>query len=63
MLKKKGLRDWIVIDASKKPPVFKCMRCGGTREIFLPAPLEDFAKQGEAFNEAHKRCIEEDKNG
>jgi len=50
--------NWIFLEAKIQPPRFKCDRCGAGREVHLPAPIEDFKKQGQAFTESHKYCKE-----
>lgn len=50
------IKEWIVIDATKQPPILKCKRCGKERKIHLPATVEDFSKQAEAFGETHRIC-------
>lgn len=48
----------IILDYSKQPNELKCIFCGKTRVVHLPAPIDDFVKQGEAFAESHKYCKE-----
>lgn len=52
----KKIPKWIFIKYDRKPNCFYCERCGATRESHLPAPIDDVAKQAEAFSESHKFC-------
>jgi len=56
----KKIPEWILIKYDVKPPLFSCSRCGATRELHLPAAIDDFAKQSEAFAESHRNCKELD---
>jgi hypothetical protein len=46
----------IMLDYSVKPNEYVCEHCGKRRPVHLPAPIDDFLKQGEAFAISHKRC-------
>uniref|UniRef100_A0A6M3IM62 Uncharacterized protein n=1 Tax=viral metagenome TaxID=1070528 RepID=A0A6M3IM62_9ZZZZ len=57
-MSKKKIPDWIKLKYDVQPPVFECERCGVTRELHLPAAIDDALKQGQAFAESHKFCQE-----
>ena len=46
----------IMLDYSKQPPESVCKNCGARRQVHLPAAIDDFIKQCEAFCESHKDC-------
>ena len=52
----KKIPKWIFIKYDVKPNEYVCQRCGARREVHLPAPIADVAKQAEAFAESHKYC-------
>jgi len=52
----KRIPKHIVLDYSKQPHSYVCKNCGARRQIHLPAAIDDFVKQGEAFSESHKYC-------
>jgi len=54
----KKIPEWIIVKYNVRPQIFYCSRCGGSRELHLPAPIDDFVKQAEAFAESHKYCKE-----
>ena len=56
----KKLPKWIDLRYDTHPPYFKCNRCGVERIACLPAAIDDFLKQGEAFAEGHKFCKEDE---
>jgi hypothetical protein len=51
--------NWVVLKYDVKPNVFECVRCGATREAHMPASIDGFMKQGEAFAEDHRFCKKE----
>jgi len=48
--------DWIKVDASVQPPIFRCDRCHKIMEIDLPASVDSFVKSSDAFVDSHKNC-------
>jgi len=52
----KPISKHIILDYSKQPSEYVCERCGARRQVNLPAAIDDFVKQGEAFAESHKYC-------
>ena len=66
MSRRKKIPGWIVLNYNKQPAEFVCKRCeessdserkgNARRPVHLPAVIEDFGKQGEAFAESHRFC-------
>lgn len=56
MKRRTKMPQWILLDYSQQPPRFRCGRCDVTRELHLPAVVEDFSLQGEAFAAGHRGC-------
>jgi hypothetical protein len=56
---KMKIPNWVVLKYDVKPNVFECVRCGATREAHMPASIDGFMKQGEAFAEDHRFCKKE----
>nr|MBC8360908.1 hypothetical protein [Candidatus Desulfatibia profunda] len=54
----KKIPKWITLKYDITPNVFECERCGEKREVYLPAAIDDFVLQGQAFAETHKYCKE-----
>lgn len=52
----KKIPEWIILKYDVTPNQYVCQRCGARREVYLPATIDDFVKQGEAFAESHKHC-------
>jgi hypothetical protein len=52
----KKIPKHIILNHEIQPPVFQCTICGITRAVHLPAAVDDFLKQIEAFAESHKYC-------
>jgi hypothetical protein len=52
----KKIPEHIILDYSEKPPKFICVYCGATRELRLPAMIDDVVRQHEAFAGSHKYC-------
>jgi len=52
----KKIPRWIFLNYKKQPPVMVCKCCGESRTVHLPAAVDDFLKQSEAFAESHKNC-------
>jgi hypothetical protein len=52
----KRISEHIILDYSKQPSEYVCEKCGARRQVHLPATVDDFVKQGEAFAESHKYC-------
>jgi hypothetical protein len=59
-MRKTKIPAWINVKCDVQPPLLKCERCGETRDIHIPAAMDDFIKQGEAFSESHKYCKKSD---
>jgi len=55
--------DWIIIKYDVQPPVLVCERCSETRELHLPAAVDDVVKQAQAFAEGHKFCKKPEPSG
>lgn len=51
--------DWTVANTQKQ--AFECKRCGGTRPFELPASIEAFVADAEAFGVRHRDCEEPSK--
>lgn len=54
----KNIPKYIILDYSKQPPMMVCQNCGEKRELHLPALIDDFIKQAQAFGKSHKDCKE-----
>jgi hypothetical protein len=48
--------DWIVLDYSQDPPVYRCRRCGESAALILPMDLKTVARRCEAFIALHASC-------
>jgi hypothetical protein len=52
----KKIPKYIYLDYSKQPSKMVCKHCGESRELHLPALIDDALKQAQAFAESHKMC-------
>lgn len=48
--------DWCVVDYKVQPPVLKCLRCGETAPLPLPAELRKVVARLDGFTITHKLC-------
>lgn len=48
------MKDWIVMDA--RDQTFKCLHCGATWPLNLPASVSDICARSKAFEEEHGDC-------
>ena len=56
----KKIPDYIILKYDQEPQIMACNKCGGYRKVHLPAAVDDFIKQAEAFAESHKWCTKEE---
>ena len=52
--------DWIVIDYSVSPAVFRCRRCGTVGPIPFGFSVDTVVTESKVFIRAHKRCKEKE---
>ena len=55
-LPKPKILDWIILEDNVQPPTMKCLRCGATRELHIPATITDVLKQAAGFADTHRFC-------
>jgi len=55
---RKKIKPWITLKFDVIPNLMVCDRCGSTRELHLPAAIDNVTRQMEAFSESHKSCKE-----
>lgn len=51
---RRKIPDWIAIDSSKQ--VVRCGRCKTEKPLGLPAPIDAFVKEMQAFGIRHENC-------
>lgn len=58
-MSKRKIPNWIVVDS--KTNSMTCQQCGESRPIHLPALINDFIGQAEAFAQSHLHPGEPDR--
>ena len=50
------MNDHLIVDLNQSPPVIKCLRCGKTEPMLMPAPLRGMEKLMKRWQADHKKC-------